>query len=726
MKILKKATSLLLASIMFLTAGVTAFADDYYDEETKKDIFVFFTNDVHNAYEQTDTAIGYASLAAGIKKTQSDENNETILVDAGDSIQGGIIGALSKGMWPAEIMDKMGYDVAVPGNHEFDFGVERFLEIADSVSYDYVCCNFIDLRTGDTVFMPYKMVKKFNTNIAFIGITTPEAYSMSNQNYFKDENGNDIYSFCGGDNGKELYRRVQDTINDAKAAGADIVIAVAHTGIDPSSTPWTTGEIIANVSGLDGYIDGHSHTYMLTDKYTDKDGKEVVPASTGSRFEHYGTLYIEEYENDPATSEISAIVMEDRAHCPDQDPVMLSFINGISDNISETSDKVVAGSDVTLCMNDPATGNRLVRQQETNLGDFCADAYLNVMNADIALINGGGLRADIKKGDITVGDLISAHPFGNLLCTAELSGQTILDLLEMSVEYAGDPTYEAGNFQHVAGMTFDVDTTIPSPVVTDENNLFIKVDGKRRVNNVMVGGEPIDPDKIYTVASHNYLLKSCGGGFTMLENCKIVKDETVLDYEALITYITDYLDGNITADSAYADPYGQKRIRLYTAKTEPTCEKEGSITYLRGSEYITEAIDATGHSYGEWTTEKDATFTEEGIMKRVCSVCGNEETKTIPVKTPSTTLPAETTAPAATTAETTAPATTAETTAPATTAETTVPAATDNTTAPSPAVPGNSSGAPLNPDSGMPIAGPTVMIVVLTAAVLAVSGKRRK
>ena len=349
------------------------------------------------------------------------------------------------------------------------------------------------------------------------------------------------------------------------------------------------------------------------------------------------------------------------------------------------------------------------------------------MDADIAFINGGGLRADITKGDITIGDLISAQPFGNLLCTAELNGQTILDLLEMSVQYAGDLTYEAGNFQHVAGITFDVDTTVPSPVITDENRLFVKIDGKRRVNNVKVGEEPIDPDRIYTVASHNYLLKSCGGGFTMLENCKIVKDETVLDYEALITYITDYLGGNIAADSTYTDPYGQKRIRLYTAKTEPTCEKEGSITYLRGAEYVTEVIDATGHSYGEWTTEKDATYTEEGVMKRICSVCGNEETKTIPVKTPSTTLPAETTTPAATTAETTTPAaTTAETTAPAATAETTVPAATDNTTAPSPAVPGSSSGTPANPDSGMPVAVPTVMIVALTAVVLAVSGKRRK
>lgn len=701
MNLFKKATSLLLTSILFLTAGITAFAEDYYDEETEKDIIVYFTNDVHNAYEQTDTAIGYASLAADIKSDQNDESNETILVDAGDSIQGGIIGALSKGMWAAEIMEKMGYDVAVPGNHEFDFGVERFLEIANSVSYDYVCCNFIDLRTGKTVFMPYKMIKKFNTNIAFIGITTPEAYSMSNQNYFKDENGNDIYSFCGGDNGKELYKRVQDTIDDAKAAGADIVIAVAHTGIDPSSTPWTTGEIIANVSGLDGYIDGHSHTYMITDKYTDKDGKGVVSVSTGSKFEHFGKLYIEEYENDSAASEISAVIMEDRAHCPEQDPEMLSYINTISDNINKTSGKTVAKSDVTLCMNDPATGNRLVRQQETNLGDFCADAYLNVMDADIAFINGGGLRADITKGDITVGDLISAHPFGNLLCTAELSGQTILDMLEMSVEYAGDLSYESGGFQHVAGITFDVDTTIPSPVVTDENKLFVKVDGKRRVNNVMVGGEPIDPDRIYTVASHNYLLKSCGGGFTMLENCKIVKDETVLDYEALITYITDYLGGNITADSAYADPYGQKRMRLYTAKTEPTCENDGSITYLRGAEYVTEAIAATGHSYGEWTTEKDATFTEEGIMKRTCSVCGKEETATIPVKTPSTTLPSETD----------------------TTTETTAPAATD---ALSTAVPGESSGAVKNPDSGMPVAVPTVMIVALTAAVLAVSGKRRK
>ncbi len=594
-------------------------------------------------------------------RSKNEKDTDVILVDGGDAIQGGILGALSKGMWAAEIMDKMGYDVAVPGNHEFDFGVERLLEIADSVSYDYVCCNFIDLRTGKTVFKPYKMIKKFDTNIAFIGITTPETYTMSNPNYFKDESGKDIYSFCGGDNGKELYKRVQDTIDEAKNAGADMVMLVGHTGIDPSSSPWTTGEIIANTMGVDGYFDGHSHSVINLDMYKNNDSNVVPVFSTGTKMQYVGCATITERQY-----AIERGQLFDRKDCDKQDSEMLEYINGITDKIKETSDKVIGKSDVTLCMNDPVTDKRLVRQQETNLGDFCADAYREVMGADIAFINGGGLRADIAKGDITVGDLIAAHPFGNLLCTAEISGQTILDMLEMSVQYAGDLSYEDGSFQHVSGITFDVDTTIPSPVVTDENKLFVKIDGERRVNNVMVGDEPIDPEKIYTVASHNYLLKNCGGGFTMLENCKIVKDETVLDYEALITYVTDdYMGGVISEDSGYSDPYGQKRIRLYNEKVEPTCEKDGSITYLRGDGYITETLAANGHEYGEWTEEN-------GVMKRVCKVCGKEETKNIDV------------------------------------------------------VPGDCSGEPANPPTGEPVAMTAVIITALSAVVLATARRKEK
>lgn len=698
MNLFKRLSALLTATALFCTVSVSAFtayaADDEEDDNIRV-INVFYTNDVHNAYEQTDSAVGYASLAADIKLTEAEENNDTVLVDAGDALQGGIIGALSKGMWPAQIMEKMGYDVAVPGNHEFDFGLERFLEIADSVSYDYVSCNFIDLRTGKTVFMPYKMIKKFNTNIAFIGITTPEAYGMSNPNYFKDENGNDIYGFCGGDNGRELYERVQQTIDEAKNAGADIVIAVGHTGIDPSSSPWTTGEIIANVSGLDAYIDGHSHSRIVGDNYTDKDGNKVTVTSTGTKFENYGSLGIQECDEDPTLNGISYFYLTDRSLSKEQDEEMLSFINGISDKVKDTSEKVVAKSEVDLCMNDPVTHKRLVRQQETNLGDFCADAYRAVMDADIALINGGGLRADISKGDVTVGDLIEAHPFGNLLCTAQISGQTVLDILEMSVEYGGDLTYEAGNFQHVSGITFDVDTTIPSPVVTDENKLFVRIDGKRRVNNVKVGGEPIDPEKIYTVASHNYLLKNCGGGFTMLRDCKIVKDETVLDYEALITYVTDHLGGVISKDSGYDDCYGQSRIRLYNEKTEPSCEEEGRITYLRGDGYITETSPAKGHSYGEWITVTEATETEEGLMKRVCSECGKEEFRSLGTVPVVTDKPEDTNKP-------------------------------NETVKPDEVIPGESSGEPVNPPTGEPFAMTAVIITALSVITLAAAKRKNR
>lgn len=668
MKLFKKA-ALWLTSIAVTAVACsscfTVFAeeqgDDFDDEFLSNYIDIVYTNDVHNAYEQTDESVGYAAMAAKVNELKNEKDTDVILVDGGDAIQGGILGALSKGMWAAEIMDKMGYDVAVPGNHEFDFGVERLLEIADSVSYDYVCCNFIDLRTGKTVFKPYKMIKKFDTNIAFIGITTPETYTMSNPNYFKDESGKDIYSFCGGDNGKELYKRVQDTIDEAKNAGADMVMLVGHTGIDPSSSPWTTGEIIANTMGVDGYFDGHSHSVINLDMYKNNDSNVVPVFSTGTKMQYVGCATITERQY-----AIERGQLFDRKDCDKQDSEMLEYINGITDKIKETSDKVIGKSDVTLCMNDPVTDKRLVRQQETNLGDFCADAYREVMGADIAFINGGGLRADIAKGDITVGDLIAAHPFGNLLCTAEISGQTILDMLEMSVQYAGDLSYEDGSFQHVSGITFDVDTTIPSPVVTDENKLFVKIDGERRVNNVMVGDEPIDPEKIYTVASHNYLLKNCGGGFTMLENCKIVKDETVLDYEALITYVTDdYMGGVISEDSGYSDPYGQKRIRLYNEKVEPTCEKDGSITYLRGDGYITETLAANGHEYGEWTEEN-------GVMKRVCKVCGKEETKNIDV------------------------------------------------------VPGDCSGEPANPPTGEPVAMTAVIITALSAVVLATARRKEK
>jgi 2',3'-cyclic-nucleotide 2'-phosphodiesterase (5'-nucleotidase family) len=220
----------------------------------------------------------------------------------------------------------------------------------------------------------------------------------------------------------------------------------------------------------------------------------------------------------------------------------------------------VAKTDVDLVINEPSTLDkeekiRLVRNAETNLGDLCADAYRYVTGADIALVNGGGVRVDIRSGDITNNDIISVHPFGNAVCVVEADGQTILDALEMGARVTPE---ECGGFLQVSGLTYEINTEIESSVQVDENGMFVSVDGEYRVQNVMVGDEPLDLNKTYTVASHNYMLKSAGDGMCMFQDCNIVLDEIMLDNEALRTYILEGLGGVV--GEQYADPYGEGRI----------------------------------------------------------------------------------------------------------------------------------------------------------------------
>ena len=226
----------------------------------------------------------------------------------------------------------------------------------------------------------------------------------------------------------------------------------------------------------------------------------------------------------------------------------------------------MASSQVDLIVNDLTAVDsegkpiRIIRSQETNLGDLCADAYRLVSGADIGVVNGGGIRAAIPAGDITFEQIISVHPFGNAMCVVEATGQQILDALEKSVSKLPD---ENGGFLHVSGLTFTVDMSVPSTVVVDDKGNFVEVSGERRVKDVKVGGEDIDPAKTYTLASHNYMLKSGGDGFNMFINDKLLQDEVMLDNQVLITYITENLGGVIGEE--YAEPYGQGRITIINA-----------------------------------------------------------------------------------------------------------------------------------------------------------------
>lgn len=575
----KKVLSMVLAGAMLCSSAAPVFAANENTAADADDIVVLYTNDIHCT---NDEGMAYAAIA-GYKAQMEDAigADNVTLVDNGDAIQGAVLGTLSDGEWIVDIMNEVGYDLAIPGNHEFDFGMDQFLDIANNqADYQYLSCNFVD-KDGTAVLDPYAMVTYGDTDIAYIGISTPETLSKSTPAFFQDENGNYIYGFCQGENGQELYDRVQDTVDAARADGADYVVALAHLGEDLQSQPWMSTDVIANTTGIDAVLDGHSHTVDAEQIVKNADGEDVVLSQTGTKAESIGQLTI-----DPATGEMSTqlVKLADVATDSPAYTAAQSYIQSIQDKYHAVTEEVVAQTTVDLTVNDPATGERRVRSAETNLGDLCADAYREVMGADIGFVNGGGVRADIKAGDVTYGDIIAVHPFGNMACLAEVSGQQILDALELGSMYVG--TAESGGFLQVSGLKYTINTQLPSSVVVDDTGAFVEVSGARRVSDVQVENretgayEPIDPNATYTLAGHNYMLKQGGDGFTMFgeDNIKLLLDETMVDNEVLIDYLTENLDGVIGEE--YADPYGQGRITINNEPVEIPEEPAGDLPFI--------------------------------------------------------------------------------------------------------------------------------------------------
>lgn len=542
----KKFFSALMALVMMCSLTVFASADEpmlISAAPTDGEIVILHTNDVHCGY------LAYDKVATLAKDAD-------LLIDAGDAIQGDVIGTLSTGEYIVDIMNHLGYDLAVPGNHEFDYGMDRFLELSEKAEYPYVSANFTSLTTGKSYFDAYKIFEVEGKKVAFVGICTPETFTKSTPTYFQDKDGNYIYSFCEGNNGQDLYAAVQGAIDAAEAAGADYIIGVGHLGIDNESKPWTSYEVIANTHGLDVLIDGHSHS-VVSETVKDKDGHDVVLQQTGTKLAIVGKVTIK------ADGTIVCENVDTAAVEADADTT--AYLATITEKFDALQKQVVAKTDVQLTILG-ADGKRAVRNSETNLGDLCADAYRTLLGADIAFVNGGGVRADINVGDITYGDIIKVHPFGNEACLVGVTGQQIKDALELGASACPG---ENGGFLQVSGLSYTINTAIPSSVVKDDKDMFVKVDGAYRVTDIKVGGEPLDVNKTYTLASHNYMLKSQGDGYAMFgtDNVKLIKDCVMIDNQVLINYIVNELNGVV--GEAYAAPAGR-----ITIVNEPVAEPE--------------------------------------------------------------------------------------------------------------------------------------------------------
>ncbi|MBR6306975.1 MAG: bifunctional metallophosphatase/5'-nucleotidase [Lachnospiraceae bacterium] len=507
-----------------------------------KDIIVLYVNDVHCGIDDN---LGYQDLVT-VKNAYERLGHKVILVDNGDAIQGDIVGTLSKGEAIINIMNEAGFDVAVPGNHEFDYGMERFLELTGKAKFPYVSCNFMD-KDGKPVFDAYKIKEVSGVKIAFVGICTPKTITSSTPKYFMNEAGEYIYSFCQDESGEKLYAAVQAAVDAARAEGAQFVFALSHLGTEDDCSPWTSSEVIVNTTGIDAVLDGHSHSVWQEERVKNKEGKEVILTSTGTKLNYIGVLTLSNSGN------VRTGLVDDKGETAS----VKATIDEVKAQNEELVNTVVAHTDVDLTIMDPKTGERMVRSNETNLGDLCADAYRAMSGAEIAFVNGGGVRSNIAAGDITYGDIIKVHPFGNMMCVVEATGEEIYEALEMS---ASKLPAEFGGFLHVSGLSFTIDLSVESPVVTDDSKMFVKVEGEPRVKDIMVGDEPLDLTKTYTLACHDYKLKNMGDGYTMFADNVFLQDSVMIDNQVLINYIVDVLGGNVGEE--YKDPYGQGRITI--------------------------------------------------------------------------------------------------------------------------------------------------------------------
>ncbi len=555
----KRICALLTVFMVFYTAifpAVVCPAAESSEAETGKDIYILCTSDVHCGVDQ---GFGYAGLKQ-VRDTLEAKGYETILVDDGDSIQGEALGTLSKGEAMVDLMNDIGYDVAIPGNHEFDYGMDRFLELAEKADYPYISCNFT--CQDKLVFEPYVIKEAAGKKIAFVGVTTPLTTRSSTPEYFKNEKGEFIYGFMQDKTGEKVYQAVQSAVDAARAEGADYVFVMAHLGNEAECKPWTYVDVISNTTGIDVFLDGHSHD---TDQVVmkNKNGEDVTRCAVGTKLSCIGYSHISaegeivetgiwSWPNTEAAPEILDIKNE-----------MRDEVDAAKKVLAEQLEQVVATTAVRLTIEDPeekdTSGNpiRMVRRAETNLGDLCADAYRDQTGADIAVVNGGGVRANIEKGDITYGDIIGVHPFGNMICVLEVTGQQILDALEWGSRAVPE---ESGSFLQVSGLSYTVDSSIDTPCKMDENNMFAGIEGERRVKDVKVGGETLDPKKTYSLAGNDYDLRKQGDGYTMFDNAPVLQDNIKLDNQTLIDYIVDTLGGEIGEE--YADPYGQGRITI--------------------------------------------------------------------------------------------------------------------------------------------------------------------
>lgn len=509
-------SNLWILALLFVLFG---YAEDAYSQcHKQRSIVILYENDVHCAMD------GYAKLA-GLRDAIAD-TADVLLVSNGDYVQGQTVGAISKGQYVVDVMQKLHYDAITLGNHEFDYGMERMFQLLRQVPAPIVCCNLHDVRTGRMVFAPYVMKWVGNKRLAFVGVVTPT--SMEDEAYaFYDDRDSLIYDLQV----KDIPSLVQSSVDEARKAGADYVIVDSHLGEQETQRHSDSHLLVANTSGIDIVLDGHSHATIVADTIFNKVGKPIIVTQTGTKFANVGKLLI----TPDGKMSVSLIPIES---ITEKDAYVAEVVDSIHAMLNEQTSRVICHSEVPLRILDDE-GNEAARVGETTGGDIVTDAFRMVTGADISVLNSGSIRNEVKAGDLTYGDLLSMLPYDNYIVVAEVKGSTLLSMLTKLVSFLPKPD---GQFPQVSGMQF---------VVHEKEH---RVSDVKILNGATQHYEPLNPDRVYTVATTKYCVTD-GGLYSTLKGSKITWETKRTYNDIFIEFVTKNLNGYI--GQQYAKPQGR-------------------------------------------------------------------------------------------------------------------------------------------------------------------------
>ena len=526
-------------------------------QDSSEDIIILHLNDVHCGVNDT---IGYDGFV--LYRDELSKNYPNIIsVDVGDHIQGGTLGSISDGTAIIDIMNKVGFDVSILGNHEFDFGIEELSILGENITSKYISSNFCYKKNKTSVYNPYKIIEKGGKKIAFIGVITPLTFSKTYLSSIKDSNGEEVYDFLAGNNGQELYDRVQENINKVRnEEGADYVILLTHIGMDVEQ--YTSNELLSKIKNVDAVLDGHTHKiYNTTSK--DMDNKDIHISQTGTKLQSIGKLII---KNDGTIKSENIQVVPEPSDKTNATKLtrgknevwvnkdMNDYINNKFSIYEEELNELYGSNDYDLLIRPEGTTDShfiYCRYQEWTVGNLLADAFKSTGNSNASFVNGGAVRNSLYKGNLTRSQIMSVAPFFNNVIVKELPGQCILDALEFGVSRYPSAS---GGFPQVSGISYNIDSSINSTVVTDSQGVFMNVTGQRRVNNVKINGEDIEPNKNYSVAMSDFIGNG-GDGYNMFAEYEVSQEGLLTDTDSLSYFIKNDLNGKIPSE--YKDLQGR-------------------------------------------------------------------------------------------------------------------------------------------------------------------------